>query len=156
MLRMLLLAAFLLVTAGCTPAKKISPSPYPDARFNPYSVKNPGLTINDKYTVSKRLTDTVSDIKNVRRASVAVLGSSAYVGLELESGLTKNEIRTAKTKSAAEVRATEPRIRSVWITTDTSTVRKLDRIRTDFRKNRASSEYSRELREVLDRSELVR
>lgn len=156
MLRILLLAAFLVVTAGCTPAKKITPSPDPDTRFQPYSVKNPGTTTEDKYTISNNLSETVSAVKNVKRASVAILGTTAYIGLELKSGLSKSQIGTVKTQSAAEVRATEPRIRSIWVTTNTNAIRKIDKVRADFGKNRPSSEYSRELREVLDQSELVR
>ncbi len=156
MLRMILLAAFLVMIAGCTPAKKPDRSPYPDARFNPYSVKNPGPTTDDKYTLSKNLSTAITNIKNVRRASVAVIGTTSYIGLELEPGLTKNQIREVKTTTAAKVRTIEPRIRTIWVTTKTSAVKKIDKVRSDFQKGKPSSEYSRELREVLDQSELVR
>lgn len=155
----LLLAAFLMTISpalfsGCTPAKKIQP-PKRQNDIRPYSPDNPGATAGDRNMINNKLSAAVSDIANVNRATVVILGSSAYAGLELKSNLTGNQVQTAREKTASVIKLTEPRMRSIWVTTDKTAVKRLDRIRSEMKANKPSSEYSRELRFVLDKSKLV-
>lgn len=155
-----LLVAALLITSspvvltGCTPAKKIQPNRN-KTDIRPYSPDNPGATAGDRNMINNKLTAAVNGIANVNRATVVMLGSSAYAGLVLKPNLSGDQVQAAKNKTASVIRLTEPRIRTIWVTTDKTAVKRLDRIRSEMKANKPSSDYSRELRFVLDDSELI-
>lgn len=154
-----LLLAFLItispvIIIGCTPAKKIQP-PNRQNDVRPYSPDNPGATAGDRNMINNKLSAAVNGIANVNRATVVILGTSAYAGLELKSTLKGDQVQTAKKKTASVIKLTEPRIRSIWVTTNKTAIKRLGRIRSEMAANKPSSEYSRDLRLVLDESELV-
>lgn len=156
----LVLATFLItispvIITGCTPAKKIQP-PREQTDIRPWSPDNPGATAGDRNMINNKLSAAVSGIANVNKATVVILGTSAYAGLELKPTLNGDQVKAAKKKTASVIKLTEPRMRSIWVTTNKTALKRLDRVRSDMAANKPSSEYSRDLRLVLDRSQMVK
>ena len=149
-------AMVILPLGGCTPAKKPLTPPAPAPRVEPTPTKQPAGTVEEKNGLNNKLSAAVNDVKGVERATVIVIGTSAYAGLDLEKNVDKASVEPIRTRVESVIKMTEPRIRTVWTATNPQTVAKIDRVRDAIRAGKPSSDYSVKLRDIINESDLVR
>lgn len=144
---------------GCQPAKKPAPSPGPAPRVipeKPYPTRNPAITVQEANGLNSKLSGTVRHIRDVKKASVLVIGTSAYAGFEVNQGVTKARLEAIRPEMAAAIKKTEPRIRTVFTATNPKTVNRIDKVRADMRAKKPASAYASDLRSIINESNLVR
>lgn len=145
--------------SGCQPAKKPVPSPKPAPRIiaeKPYPTRNPAITAEEANGLNNKLSDVAKKIRNVKKASVLVIGTTAYAGFEVNNGVTKARLEAIRPEMAAAIRKAEPRIRTVFTATNPKTVNRIDKVRADVRAKKPASAYASEVRSIINESSLVR
>lgn len=143
------------LVVGCTPAKKLNPS-RPFMPTEPDRITKPARNVTELNNLNNRLSIAVSKVGNVNRATVVVLDTTAFIGLDIKPGLSDEKQYQIKKKAANKVQTVERRIVSTWVTTKPEALTTIDQARTDIKAGKPSSEYSRKLRLILDNSEHIK
>ncbi len=153
-----LLVILVIGASGCKPARKILPPPGPAPRMAPapQTSRNPAITAEENNGLNNKLTNAVKRLRNVRKASVLVIGTSAYVGLDVSPGTTKARLEALRWEAATAVKRTDPRIRNVWTATHAKTFHRIERVRADIRAGKPSSTYANEVTAIINESDIVR
>ncbi len=135
---------FIPAVPGCAPAKKIFPSPGPHPRMapEPYPTKNPAGTVEEKTGLNRKLADAVNTVRDVKRSTLLVIGTSAYAGLDVNAGVEGARLQAVRERVETVIKETEPRIRTVWISVHPATFRRIDRVRAAIRAGKPASAYA--------------
>jgi len=143
---------------GGAPAKKILPPPGPGPRMapEPYPTKNPAGTSEEKTGLNRKLTDAVNTVRDVKRSTVLVIGTSAYAGLDINAGVEGARLQALRERVETVIKETEPRIRTVWTAVHPATFRRIDRVRAAIRAGKPASAYASDLRSIINESDLVK
>lgn len=141
---------------GCQPARKPAPGPARVIPEKPYPTRNPAITAEEASGLNSKLSDMARHIKDVKKASVLVIGTTAYAGFEVNQGVTKARLEAIRPEMAAAIRKTEPRIRTVFTATNPKTVNRIDKVRAEVRAKKPASGYASDLRSIINESSLVR
>lgn len=145
--------------SGCQPAKKPVPAPKTAPRIiaeKPYPTRNPAITVEEANGLNNKLSAVAKRIGNVKKASVIVVGTTAYAGFEVNNAVTKARLEAIRPEMAAAIRKAEPRIRTVFTATNPKTVNRIDKVRADVRAKKPSSAYASEVRSIINESSLVK
>lgn len=102
--------------------------------------------------LADRLAEKAAEVPGVNRATVVLTGTTAYVGVNLESEMEDERTEATKREVAKRVKKEEPRIERVMVTTDTDTVTRLDKIAEAVRRGEPVSGFTGELAEINRRS----
>lgn len=154
----IMLPTLMLSMTGCQPAKKpLPPNPAPRiVAEKPYPTRNPAITAEENNGLNNRLSNTAKNIRDVKKASVLVIGTSAYVGFEVNNRVDKARLEAIRPEMAAAIKRTEPRITTVFTGTNPKTVARIDKVRADIRAKKPASAYASNVRSILNESDLVR
>jgi len=155
----IILPTMILSVTGCEPQKKALPSPAPGSRIvevKPSPMRHPMITAEESNGLNSRLSNTVKDIRDVKKASVLVIGTTAYAGYEVNSGVDETRQDAVRSEMAAAIKRDEPRITAVWTTTNPTTAKKIDKVRADIKAKKPSSTYASDVRSILNECYFVR
>lgn len=156
-----LLSAGLL--AGCTPARKPEPLPPnpPPKRRSAYTppatpVKRPAPFPEDVRRLNMMLIRRVNSVPEVKSSSVAVVSTTAYVGVEKTANLSATLVRGLKRDIPLVVKTFEPRITTVMLTFRPDIKKRISKVSNDMGQGRPASMYASDLRVIIANSEPVR
>uniref|UniRef100_A0A7C2I3S3 YhcN/YlaJ family sporulation lipoprotein n=1 Tax=Ammonifex degensii TaxID=42838 RepID=A0A7C2I3S3_9THEO len=147
----LLVLASLSWAGGCrAPARKPAPPPAsPTQPVTPAPARKPLPTDPRELSrLATRLAGEAAKVPGVRKATVVLVGSTAYVGLNLKAGLERGETTRVQQQVADRVKKAEPRIRRVMVTTDADTFTRIKRVQDGIAKGRPVSAFTREIQEL--------
>ncbi|MEG6616780.1 YhcN/YlaJ family sporulation lipoprotein [Peptococcaceae bacterium 1198_IL3148] len=139
-----------LIFGGCTAAEKpapqqpVTPEPVADDIDNRNQNEDPE---NNKYQSQPasndqaiKIASIVDDVPGVVKSQVVVAGSTAYIGLDLNSNMNVNESEVKKMVDD-KVRNENPNLNSLYITTDPDTIERLRDINQGIAEGKPSSTY---------------
>lgn len=150
---------FLLITlltggllAGCTPpARKPLPPGLPGK-----PAKRPAPTPEDIRRLDMMLIRRVNSLPGVKSSSVAVVNTTAYVGVEKTANLSDRLARDLKGDIPLVVKTFEPRIVTVMLSFKPEIKRRISKVANDTGQGRPASLYASDIRVIIDNSEPVR
>lgn len=150
-----LLAGFVLalflstgLLAGCTPARKPAPGTRKITNTTPAPVRKPVRTTPEQQRAG-RIAREATKVSGVRSATVVVSGRMAFIGLELNTRGARD--REVKKEVARRVKAAEPTLTTVNVTSDPDLVTRLRRISQGIKSGKPVSSFSSELAEIARR-----
>lgn len=157
-LGILTLSAFIMTaSAGCERAKKPTPMRKPGmtqtSPTKPARKPVPGtMTTTEGKRVADRLAREAVKVRGVKKAAVVVDTTSArpnaYVGLELKSGVRGKETDRVKMEVERKLKAAEPRLHSVNVTSDPDLVKRIRDIGAGIAKGKPITSFAAELKEL--------
>lgn len=143
-----LIAVFLIaggMLGGCRqPAQKPSPSP----STTPAPAKKPASSPSEAKRVADRAAVVAAKVPGVQRATVVVSGKTAFVGLDIKADVEKNRTNAIKDEVARRIKAAEPSLTTVNVTTDPDLVTRIKRIANGIKKGKPISSFASELEEI--------
>lgn len=145
---LLILAA--LFCSGCSPARKPTPSPATPTRpITPAPARKPLPTDpRELGRVASRLAGEAAKVPGVNKATVVIVGSTAYVGINLNADVERRETTRIRQRVADRLRKTEPRLRRVMVTADADTFARIKRVQEGIAKGKPVSAFTREIQEI--------
>ncbi len=153
---LLLLTMFIitaLIFTGCNAAQKPAPDPEP--------APDPGITRSkdvedpekNKYQTQPatdeqavKIAREADDVPGVAKATVVVSGSTAYIGLYLDSN-EQTDAQTVKNNVRDKIARENDNIRTVYVTTDPKDIERINKVANGIADGKASS-TSKELGEL--------
>jgi len=152
------------IGTGCTQQKKpLPPTPQnvppssvtPAPRNVPPSALRPAPRFNTAYIlpnetnrIASRLASKISHMKYVNSATVVVVGSTAYVGLDINANVEKTKTDALKRDVINVVKKSEKRITTVTVVTDPDSITRIKRIAQGIAAGKPISSFTSELAEI--------
>lgn len=150
------------LAAGCKqPAKKPVPPPKPapktapsprTTRVTPAPAKKPvaGMPTSsaELHKLATKLAREASKVDGVKKATVVLSNTTAYVGLDLKANVEGSKTNTIKKQVADRIKKAEPRLTKVYVSTDVDTVARIKRVADGISKGKPISSFSREISEI--------
>ncbi|MDK2882687.1 MAG: hypothetical protein PWP58_1023 [Bacillota bacterium] len=165
------LLVFLVVAlmAGCrAPARKPLPSPAPNTPTPSENAPSPAPAPRttpapaparqpmptqpaDVARLQDKLAAEAEKVPGVRRAWVALTGTTALVGVELKSDVPRGQGDAAGLKHdiATRLRQVEPRLTGVAVATDAASVARIRKIAEGMRAGKPVSTFTRDLNDLM-------
>lgn len=151
------------VFTGCTPARKPEPPQPAPSPKGPPAYTLPGTPNGrlaplpeDSDRLNMMLIRRVNSLPGVKSSSVAVLGATAYVGVEKVANLSNTLVRDLKHDVPLVVKTFEPRISTVMLTFRGDIKKRISKLTDDLAQGRPASVYASDLRIIIAGSEPVR
>jgi len=101
--------------------------------------------------IASELTSVAGRVPGVNGATVVVAGTTAYVGLDQKPGLENEETERIKRDVSNAVKAAEPRLTAVYVSSDPDTVSRLRQIANGIANGQPVSVFDKELAEIVKR-----
>ncbi|MBP1993532.1 YhcN/YlaJ family sporulation lipoprotein [Paenibacillus eucommiae] len=119
---------------------------------SPMSTVRPNTAINnveEKYVVADQAANELAKMPEISQANVLVMGNTAYAAV----GLKPNQTYTSalETKIAAQVKAVDPTINNVFVSTNPDFISRVNNYANEVRNGRPVSGLVNELGEVVRR-----
>lgn len=149
MKKTLIIAALLLILAGCSTKKELSNN----VNDSSVKVKNSYIENVDRKTgqeISKRLVKLATSIPNVKDATAVVLGRYAIVGIDVNAKIDRSQVGSIK-YSVAESLKKDPYGAKSVVVADADTTQRLREIQEDINKGRPIQGIMEELADVAGR-----
>jgi len=139
-----------ILCGGCAPARKPTPPPAtPTQPVTPAPARKPLPTDPRELSrLASLLAREAAQVPGVRRATVVLAGRTAYVGLSLKAGLSREAAERAQGNVATRLKRAEPRLSRVMVTTNPDTYTRIRRIQEGIAKGKPLSAFANELREI--------
>jgi YhcN/YlaJ family sporulation lipoprotein len=102
--------------------------------------------------LADRLARVAAETPGVNRATVVLVGTTAYLGLNLEAEMDEEQTETTKRKAAKRIKDEEPRIERVMVVTDVDTLTRLENMAEGVRRGKPVSAFTDELAEINRRA----
>ena len=159
-LLVIITSILVLTLSGCSISRKPAPKPsQPQQDRNiqtPLPRRDPGVDIAPRenkreQTLASKLARTAESVDGVKAATVVVSGSTAFVGLEVESDVDKSEVDKVKADTVEVVKRTDSSIKAVNVTTDPNLITRLKKIAQGIEKGKPVSSFAEELEELARR-----
>jgi YhcN/YlaJ family sporulation lipoprotein len=99
-------------------------------------VPPPGGAAANRITVEQRIADQVVRQAHVRGAYVMVVGNTAYVAVQLHSGVQPGLAQRTKDRITHVVKAAHPQIRTVYVSANPDLYQQFGRFTTDLQAGR--------------------
>lgn len=146
----LTMALLVCMGSGCEALRKPAPPKNPPP-VSPLTEATPG---EQRLTASRLMTEA-DVVEGVEWPIVVVFGNDAYIGLELEPDVTKEEAVNVEKIVLERVRDAEPRLLTVSVTSDQHLVDTLRMVSRRMAAERPLSEYVAELRQVRNQAHVT-
>lgn len=146
---------------GCMPARKpLPPGPQSQPRaaypLPAKPAKRPIPTPEDIRRLDMMLIRRVNSVPGVKSSSVAVVNTTAYVGVEKPANLSSRLTRDLKHDIPQVVKTFEPRITTVMLSFKPEIKKRISKVADDTGQGRPAAKYASDLRVIIDNSEPVR
>lgn len=153
------LAATLLAAAGfgCQPAKKPIPAPAPPSKTTPKMTPTPAkkpmvqpmpTTSPEMHKLATKLAAQAATAPGVKKATVVLTNTVAYVGLDLKANIEGSKTETIKKEVADKVKMADKRLTKVYVSTDIDTVTRIKKAAEGIGKGKPISSFANELSEI--------
>lgn len=157
-----LLVAFLMLTAvlafsGCSTAAR-KPAPPPNTTNTPNTAPNTTnpnptapnnkMTSNTDTLKAKRIASAADKVNGVKKSTVVVAGSKAYVGIDINANIEKNKTKAVEDAVAKRIKNVEPTIKTVYVSSDVDTVTRIKKVSQGISKGTPATSFARELSEI--------
>lgn len=142
----LILAVSLLssFSAGCNaPAKKPSVN-----RGLPMSTTKLPTTSPELHKLATKLASEASRVKGVKKATVALSGSTAYVGLDIPANVEASKTKTIKRDVVTRVKKADKRLATVLVSTDVGLVTRIKKVGKGIEQGKPITSFANELKEI--------
>ncbi|ATW25136.1 YhcN/YlaJ family sporulation lipoprotein [Candidatus Formimonas warabiya] len=142
----LVLSLFFIVSlfiGGCAPAKKPAPTPAPV----PAPSKKMTTPSTDR-TRATKIAQACDSVSGVKKSTVVVSGNTCYVGLDLAANIEKSKTDRVERDCLDKAKATEPSIKTVYVTSDMDTVTRLKKVYQGVARGTPVSSFTNELGEI--------
>lgn len=151
------------IGSGCAQRKPLPPTPKsvppstvtPAPRNVPPSSLRPlprfhtaNILPTDANRIASRLASKISHMKNVNSATVIVVGSTAYVGLDINANVEKTKTDAIKRDVINLVKKSERRITTVTVVSDPDSITRLKKVAQGVAAGKPISAFTRELAEI--------
>ncbi|GAV22671.1 YhcN/YlaJ family sporulation lipoprotein [Carboxydothermus pertinax] len=146
-LYILMLFILIFTVIACTAARKPVPKTVPPGGTPTTLPTNP----TELRKIADKIAREAAKTEKVTKATAVISGSTAYVGLDLKAGVEKKETDKIKEEAANRVKSAEPRLKTVFVTTDADTVTRIRHVAEGVAKGRPLSSFIRELDEIRRR-----
>ncbi len=137
-----------------SPAPKTAPSPR-TTRVTPAPAKKPlgGMPASsaELHKLATKLAGEAAKVNGVKKATVVLSNTTAYVGLDLKPNITGAKTNTIKKDVGTRVKKADKRLTKVYVSTDVDTVTRIKRVADGIAKGKPISSFSRELSEIARR-----
>lgn len=157
----ILMSAVLLSTlvVGCkSPAKKPVPPPSPPPKTMPKVTPTPAkkpaavspmpTASPEMHKLATKLAADAAKVPGVKKATVVLSGTIAYVGLDLKPNIAAAKISTIKTDVADRVKKADKRLTSVIVTSDVDTVTRIKNVANGIAKGKPLSSFASQITEI--------
>lgn len=144
----------LLMVSGCNALRKPAPENKPEAQVPAPSApsREPMPTSPEEVKrIASELTGVADRVSGVNGATVVIAGTTAYVGVDQKAGLENEETERIKRDVSNEVKAAEPRLTAVYVSSDPDTVSRLRQIADGIANGQPVSAFDKELAEIVKR-----
>lgn len=148
------MAVGIMLTAGCNAAKKPAPQnppgvqvPAPAAPSGEPMPTNP----DEVNKIAANLSNVASQVPGVNGVTVVIAGTTAYVGVDQKAGVEQSDTENIKRDVSNAVKKAEPRLTSVYVSSDPDTVTRLRRIADGITAGKPISAFDNELAEIAKR-----
>lgn len=150
---------FATLVAGCqAPARKPGPPPPPPPDTTPRSTPAPArkpaavspmpTTSRELHEIATKLAGEAAKVPGVKKATVVISGTMAYVGLDLNANVEAAETNAIKRDVADRVKKSDKRLTRVLVTSDADTVTRIDRVADSIAAGKPVAGLSREIAEI--------
>lgn len=150
------------LTVGCKAAKKPAPAPTPTPAPKTAPKVVPKTTTPAKKPVTQPMPTTSAElhklatklageaakVPGVKKATVVLSGTMAYVGLDLKANVEGSKTNTIKKDVADKVKKADKRLTNVYVSSDADTVTRIKKVAEGIGKGRPISAFSREMAEL--------
>lgn len=141
------LVMFSTLTIGCQPAKK----PDRPDRIPPRNDRNVGDIDNKQDRRAENLAKEATKVKGVKKAAIVISGNIAYVGIDLQPNIKRQDTEAAKEAVADRVENTDKRITRAYVTSDVGLVTRIRRVADGIADGKPISSFADEIREIGER-----
>ncbi|ACX52006.1 sporulation lipoprotein, YhcN/YlaJ family [Ammonifex degensii KC4] len=136
----------MLGVSGCperrTPSPPATPTPTrPETKTLPTDPR-------ELSRIATNLAHEAARVPGVNKATVAIAGNTAYVGLDLKAGLEKGRTDEVKREVATRLKKAEPRLAQVMVTTDADTYNRIKNVQDGITKGKPLSSFAHEIEEI--------
>jgi YhcN/YlaJ family sporulation lipoprotein len=145
----LVFVTLMVITTGCTINK--NNNLVRQQAVQPQQTQNlPNGTVNNRVQVAKQAADKLTQVNGVKAANVIVTGHNAYVAAVVntsQTGLT----RQMEDQIAQQVKATDPNIQNVYVSTNPEFVDRVNTYVADVGQGRPVAGFFEQFNEMVSR-----
>lgn len=143
------------VIAGCTPAKKPAPAPAPRSAPKAVPRTMPRTNMNKMPTtpaevnkLADKLAKEAAKVKGVKKATVVISGTNAYVGIDMAPNIEASKSNTVKKEVAGRVKKADKRLTDVYVTSDVGVVTRIKKVAQGIAAGKPISSFANEIAEI--------
>lgn len=144
----------LLTVTGCNALRKPVPENTPETQVPaPSELSREPMPTDSKEVdrMATELANAAGRVSGVNGATVVIAGTTAFVGVDQKAGLEEKETERIKREVSNEVKAAEPRLTAVHVSSDPDTVTRLRQIAKGIADGEPVSAFDQELAEIVKR-----
>jgi len=144
----------LLIVSGCNALRKPAPENRPESQVPAPAVpsREPMPTSTEEVDrIATELARVAGQVSGVNGATVVISGTTAYVGIDQKAGLESEETERIKRDVSNAVKAAEPRLTAVYVSSDPDIVSRLRQIASGIASGQPVSAFDKELAEIVKR-----
>ena len=109
-----------------------------------------GMNNNDMTQRSKRITQALLQMNEIRRAAVVISDNTAIVGVDMANNNDNRVSEDMRRRIESTVRTSDNRIDEVRITTDQGMYDRINNVVLSMRRGRPLTEFTNEIRDIMD------
>ncbi len=155
LLAVLLTLTLAVAVAGCTPAKKplppapkTAPKTAPKAKAPIPGASRMPTSSSELHKLAAKLAGEAAKVPGVKKATVVLSSTMAYVGLDLKAGIEAGKTNTIKKDVADRVKKADKRLTSVYVSTNPDLVTRIKKVAEGVKKGKPISSFDREISEI--------
>lgn len=131
-----------------TPAPKTAPRVTPVPARKPAAVSPMPTSSREMHKLATKLAGDAAKVPGVKKATVVLSGTVAYVGLDLKANVEAARTNTIKKDVADKVKKADKRLTSVIVTSDVDTVTRIKKVATGIGQGKPVTSFAREITEI--------
>jgi len=141
-----LLVMSLLIFSGCSTARK----PVPNQTTPNQNQTNNDISQADQVGKAKaaRIAREADQVDGVKRSTVVVTGTKAYIGLDINANIEKNQTKAVEDAVIKKIKGVEPSINTVYVSSDVDWVTRVKKVSQGISAGKPVSSFTRELGEI--------
>lgn len=140
-----------IMVLGCSPAKKPAPAPnqitqnrpQTDVETNRMPTKSKDIT-----NLADKLAKEAAKVNGVKKATVVLTGTNAYVGIDLNPNLSTTRVTAVKKEVADKVKKADKRLTDVYVTSDVGIVTRIKDVANGIRAGKPVSTFVKQIDEI--------
>jgi len=141
-----LLVMSLLIFSGCSTARK----PVPNQTTPNQNQTNNDISQADQVGKAKaaRIAREADQVNGVKMSTVVVSGTKAYIGLDINANIEKNQTKAVEDAVIKKIKGVEPSINTVYVSSDVDWVTRVKKVSQGISAGKPVSSFTRELGEI--------